>query len=61
MSMLPSDTSCGKEINVAAKSGTCSASIFGSSLPLHVASRKPLLIFEVSSEPSANLMLMLHC
>ena len=35
MSMLPSDTSCGEEIKVAAKSGTCSASIFGSSLPLH--------------------------
>ena len=27
-SMLPSDTSCGEEIKDAAKSGTCSASIF---------------------------------
>ena len=49
MSMLPFDTSCGEEIKVAAKSNTCSASIFGSSLPLHVASRKPFLIFEVST------------
>ena len=41
MSILPSDTSCGEEIKVAAKSGMCSASIFGSILPLHVTSRKP--------------------
>jgi len=29
MSMLPSDMSCGEEIKVAAKSGTCSTSMFG--------------------------------
>ena len=48
---VPSDTSCGEEIKVAAKSGTCSALIVGSSFPLHVASRKPLFIFEVSNKP----------
>jgi len=53
--------SCGAEIKVAAKAGTCSASIFHSSFPLHVASRKPLFIFEVSAKPSAIFMLILHC
>ena len=61
MSMWPSDTSCGEEIKVAAKSGTCSASIYGSSFPLHVAPKKPLFIFDFITEPSAIFMFMLQC
>jgi len=61
MSMLPSDMRYGEEIKVAAKSGTCSASMFGSGFLLQAASRNPLFIFEFSTVSSAILILMLHC
>jgi len=61
MSMLPSNMSCGEEIKVPAKSGTCSAWMFCSGFQLQAASRKPFFIFEFSTEPSASLILMLHC
>jgi len=60
ISMLPSDTSCGEDIKVAAKLG-CNASIFGSSFPLQAALRKPLFILELSTEQSAIMILMLDC
>ena len=61
MSMLPSDMRYGEEIKDAAKSGTCSVSMFGSGFLLQAASRNPLFIFEFSTVSSAILILMSHC